>query len=137
MYHEQNYPLPPSPLLEDIKIATDDRVFFLTRNGSMGLGPASMLVGDTIHILPSGSAHFVLRSRPSGLPRPCICSNCLDGLSPEHFELIGDCYVHTVPQNQRPTEAGLAVEGSLPFELLGEEYFRKRGLPSRDYIFIV
>lgn len=137
--NHQDYTLPPSPFFEDIQIVTDDRIFFLTRNGSMGLGPVSTRKGDTIHILPSGSAHFVLRSKPAGLPQDGNCSEWLKDLSTDHFELIGDCYLHAngAPENRRPAEEEPAVEGSLPFELLGERYLRERGLPIRDHIFLV
>lgn len=65
-------------------------------------------------------------------------SEWVESLSSNHFELIGDCYVHPdgVPENRRPTVDEPAVEGSLPFGLFGG-YLRQRGLPIRDDIILV
>lgn len=131
------FALPPSPLFEDIQIATDDRVFFLTKNGSMGLGPASTRKGDTIHVFPNGSAHFVLRNRLAIFPKDGSLLEWAANWSSHGFELIGDCYLHPngEPENRRPAEEEPSVKGSLPLELLenqgllGRIYLRTRGLP--------
>ncbi|KAG6361116.1 hypothetical protein INS49_009340 [Diaporthe citri] len=127
---------PPSPFFEDIQVATDGHVFFLTKNGSMGLGPASMRKGDTIHILPNGRTHFVLRDKSQGL-RPVFGerSRNVDG----GHELVGDCYLHadSTLDNRRPIEEEPAIEGSLPFGMLGARYLKERGLPIRDTVMLI
>lgn len=124
------WPSLPSPFLEDIQIATDGRVFFLTKHGSMGLGPASMENGDLIHILPSGSAHFVLRSKLN-------LTEQSRHLEFNECELVGDCYLHTdaTVDCGRPATEGPAVEGSLPFEVLGVRYL-ENVLPRRQTVWL-
>lgn len=131
---------PPSPFFEDIQVATDGRVFFLTKNGSMGLGPASTQPGDSIHILPSGRAHFVLRSKPSGTISPDgNPPKWIKALESDRYELIGDCYLNTdgALDHGKTTKEELVLEGSLPFELLGARYWRERGLPMRETVMLV
>lgn len=136
----QEHVTPPSPFFEDIQVSTDGRVFFLTKNGSMGLGPASMEKEDSIHVLPSGSAHFVLRRKPSG-------TKSMDPNAPEWFrrlesdqnELIGDCYLHTdgTVDDRVPAQQESSLEGSLPFELLGARYLRTTGLSESKTVLLV
>lgn len=136
----QESAVPPSPFFEDIQVATDGRVFFLTGNGLMGLGPASMRNGDTIHVLPSGRAHFVLRKVSSGSRKSdSNASKRIDSKQPGQYELIGDCYLHTGAKiNDRTSnEQELAVEGSLPFEMLGARYWKETGLAGRETIILV
>lgn len=136
----QEFSVPPSPFFEDVQVATDGRVFFLTRNGSMGLGPASMRNGDTIHVLPSGRAHFVLRRGYSGLRNlDQNVSKWIESLKFGQYELIGDCYLHTGAtfNDRTSTDQEPVVEGSLPFEMLGARYWRETGLPSRETVILV
>ncbi|KAJ2989289.1 hypothetical protein NUW58_g3549 [Xylaria curta] len=46
---------------EVMRISTTKRVFFITKCGEMGLGPASMTKQDEIYVLPGGKVPFVLR----------------------------------------------------------------------------
>ncbi|KAH7369985.1 hypothetical protein BKA65DRAFT_487486, partial [Rhexocercosporidium sp. MPI-PUGE-AT-0058] len=57
---------------------TRARVFFLTKKGYMGLGPAGMLPGDRVFTLIGGDVPFAIR--PVG----------------EEFELVGEAYVHGI-----------------------------------------
>jgi hypothetical protein len=52
-----------------------DRRFFVTRSGSMGVGPDSMMEGDVIAILFGGMVPYLLRSIGSG------------------YKFVGECYV--------------------------------------------
>lgn len=99
-------PVIPSPFFESVELATDGRVFFVSKNGATGLGPASTRPGDTVHILPSGKSHFVLRVNES--------SQRLKG------ELIGDCYLHTDEGLDRldAEDEEAVIQGSLPYEVL-------------------
>lgn len=127
----------------------------------MGLGPASVRWWDSICNLPSGGAHFVLRSKPSAglepwhadieerlqVPKPGFLGFSVDMRIPEWIkalksdprELIGDCYLHTdrALDERIPTEEQPVVEGSLPYELLGARYFGERGLPMREPVILV
>lgn len=105
-----DFPVIPSPFFESVELATDGRVFFVSENGVTGLGPASTRPGDTVHILPSGSSHFVLRVNESS-----------------HGELIGDCYLHTDErlESRDAEEEDAVIEGSLPYEMF---YGYKEGL---------
>lgn len=108
----------------------------------MGLGPASTQPGDSIHILPSGRAHFILRSKPFGVMSPD--ANLLEWIEAgffksDRYELIGDCYLHTdgAGDHRKTTEKEPVVEGSLPFELLGARYLWERGTSIRKTIMLV
>lgn len=97
------FPAIPSPFFESVELATDGRVFFVSKSGVTGLGPGSTRPGDTVHILPSGSSHFVLRLNESS-----------------HGELIGDCYLHTDErlESSDAEEKDAVIQGSLPYEML-------------------
>lgn len=107
----------------------------------MGLGPASIQEGDTIHILPSGHAHFVLRRKRSGLMSaydyPYEPWGIRD-LKADQYELVGDCYLHTKDtlDNTGWIDEEPAVEGSLPFELLGVRYLDNVS-PKRETVMLV
>lgn len=111
------------PFLEDIVLATDGRVFFLTRNGSMGLGPASIKSGDTIHIFPGGRTHFALRKKNfegCAISETTIISRSIQEMDSRQYVLIGDCYLHSDGiSSSQVFDAEAAIDGSLPFEFLG------------------
>lgn len=128
----------PIPLFEEMKTATDGRTFYVTENGSMGLGPASTQAGDTVHIFPGGSTHFMLRKTTIAM-HPEYSSIAV--LNPEAFkaivrlgqyELVGDCYLNSRYPARTPGFGGQnlandedpALEGSLPFELLTGKIIR-------------
>lgn len=124
---DEDFFAPPNPFFEDIRVAIDGRVFFLTTNGSMGLGPASMEEGDVIHVFPSGRTHFILREDNSW--DASIYHNCPRWmLSPAtgHYELVGECYLHSsdAPETQSRDGENEFVKGSLPFEILGSNYLQ-------------
>lgn len=128
----------PLPLYEEIKTATDGRIFYVTEKGSMGLGPASTQIGDTVHIFPGGSTHFMLRKM--AIPMHPANSS-ISRLNPlafkaierlRKYELVGDCYLNTRYPARTPGFGGQnlanddepALEGSLPFELLFGNFIR-------------
>lgn len=112
---------------EDIQLATDGRVFFTTKSGRMGLGPASMQPGDFITEFPSGRTNFVLRAVRGQSSKEEWPENSLRvavGREPREMywgetesgfpgredwkkgihinnELIGDCYLDTEDNTHR------------------------------------
>lgn len=120
----------PFPLMYEVELATDGRVFFVTDTGEMGLGPASTQPGDTIHVFPGGRTNFVVR-RLADQRRVKISrmNRSFDEPLPEYFnahELVGDCYLDSerpvrilahggqLSSDDEPT----TLKGSLPFEFL-------------------
>lgn len=99
-----------------------------------------MRIGDTIHVLPSGRAHFVLRKKPmESVPPDADHPEWMENLKLDRYELIGDCYLCTnsALDSGIPTEEEPVVAGSLPFELLGAKYLKSRGLPTRQTAVLV
>lgn len=118
------------PLQQFIQRATEGRVFFTTRRGLMGLGPASMKPGDTINVLPGGRTHFVLRHAN---PKDVKLQSELGKFWLSSMALIGDCYWNdeqwTRVQEHESTDKTdvspdmIPLQGSLPFGLLAP-FFR-------------
>lgn len=128
----------PIPFFDKIQLATEGRVFFLTDDALMGLGPASTQLGDTVHFFPGARLPIVLRnsvierhvkSEHAFLnPRFEVLQKDLRQL--RAYELVGDCHVHD--DNYWADDIYLheqhlvssdyewepALEGSLPLELL-------------------
>jgi hypothetical protein len=72
---------------QHVTVSTAHRRFFITKHGSIGLGPRSMEEGDEVWVVCGGKMPLVLRrtklETPSGSnadPQP-------------HYTLVGDCYV--------------------------------------------
>ena len=78
-----------------MKISTAGRTMFFVSDLAIGtvsglrigLGPASMAIGDKIGILPGGRLPFVLR--PSAAPHDVD-----ENLASRVFSMVGDCYLH-------------------------------------------
>ncbi|KAJ4138743.1 hypothetical protein NW768_002615 [Fusarium equiseti] len=85
----------------EMRLATEGRVFFYTIDYRLGLGPASMMTGDEIRILPGANRPFVLRRHGFGI----------------EYELIGDCYL--LGHGKIDTSRYDSLQGSLPVEILG------------------
>lgn len=120
------------PFEEDIKLATEGRVFFVTKNGLMGLGPASTEPEHTVHVFPSGKTHFILNENT---PQHRYSL----GLGFKSCELIGDCYLDT--GNWLSEQLGihrehLELPESLPYELLGP-YIDDNVLKKRRNIMLI
>lgn len=137
------------PLLEEIRLATESRVFFVTESEAMGLGPGSSQPGDTIHIFPSGRTHFLLRKpvktdhlRESAVRRTMKSTGDPDI---DCYELIGDCYFNNsamlptdIPGfNGSGAEDEPSLRGSLPYELLGTEVLRAAGYDHVKSIWLI
>lgn len=79
---------PPDSVIDSftraMQISTSRRAMFLTSDGSLGLGPASMAHGDHIYILPGGRLPFLIRPASDG-------SN----------SMIGDCYLHGAMKGEK------------------------------------
>ncbi|KAF5543805.1 heterokaryon incompatibility (het-6OR allele) [Fusarium mexicanum] len=94
----------------EMRLTTEGRVFFITVDHRMGFGPASMVVGDEIRLLPGGNSPFVLR------PIGRIGIN-----SEPSYEVIGDCFFLLNSEEKDNGEDGL-LQGCLPMEILFFEY---------------
>jgi hypothetical protein len=70
-------------MLVDVKMTAFGRRLFRTSRGFMGLGPAAAQVGDKITVLLGGQVLYVLR-----------------GHDDNHFEFVGECYVHGMMDGQ-------------------------------------
>lgn len=130
-------------------------MFFKTKNGAIGLGPASTQTGDTINIFPSGRTHFLLRESGQKFPfrqedpfRQKVPLWRAGFRSDYHrisgFELIGDCYLNADEPTQTPgvyeQEAGDGepnLEGALPYEMIPPSSRIEFGLGDIETIVLV
>ena len=74
------------------------RKLFYTREGDMGLGSYAIMPGDHVCLLPGGRTPYILRGKPGT----------------NQFELVGECYCHTLMKDAKPEE----TETSRTFELV-------------------
>lgn len=128
--------------LEDMVLATDNRVFFTTKNGGMGLGPPSTQSGDQIITFPSGCTNFILRPILQQQPGHDVFTSIMlfvelswtAEVQIPTLELVGDCYFDAVGCAQNPSRPDgvvtekiddLGLEGSLPYEILGAGYLEE------------
>lgn len=122
------------PFQHHIQRATEGRVFFTTRRGLMGLGPASTEPDDTINVLPSGKSYYVLR--PTKL-KNAQQKVCLEAADVSTMELVGDCYWNDEQWRRGSQHGGTdrydrsqddsQPQGSLPYGLLAP-FLREAGL---------
>ncbi|CZR59537.1 uncharacterized protein PAC_09431 [Phialocephala subalpina] len=77
-----------------IKRTTFGRRMFWTARGYLGIGPASMAVGDAICVLFGGHVLYVLRSVDTGI-----------------YECIGECYVHGLMDGEVFEDEEVGEEG--------------------------
>ncbi|KAI0410239.1 heterokaryon incompatibility protein-domain-containing protein [Xylaria grammica] len=114
---------------EVLRISTNNRRFFISDDGAMGLGPKTMRKLDEIYILPGGKVPFVLRDAC-----PQRDSSIRSG-PPYEFRLLGGCFLQGVmdgygndPSKHRPPgQSG----GSLPGQVFTKprcQYCEKRQL---------
>ena len=73
------------------------RRLFATRKGYLGLGPASIEVGDAVWIFPGAKVPFVLR--PVASPQ---FENTAS--EPSRFKLVGEAYVHGIMHGEGSTD---------------------------------
>ena len=120
---------PPTPETLDsftrmMKISASGRAFFITTEGRMGLGPASMRRGDGLYLLPGGRLPMILREqrRPPGFRKTLR--------SKRKFSLIGDCYLHgAMDGSLSKPEFRPHNEGSLPEEILRDARLEALKIP--------
>lgn len=92
--------LPSSAIRSDVLDALQccaDRLFFRTKQGSIGLALSNTRVGDIIAIMLGCSTPLALRPSPRG---------------PDHYTVVGECYVHRA-------QDGNMLLGSLPSPWVG------------------
>ncbi|KAF2804652.1 uncharacterized protein BDZ99DRAFT_149700 [Mytilinidion resinicola] len=64
--------------------ANEDRRYFTTRGGYLGIGPVGIRSGDLVCIILDADVPFVLRK------------SAANGAGNAQFELVGECYVHGI-----------------------------------------
>lgn len=69
--------------------STAHRRFFMTKVGTMGLGPACMQKEDIVYVLDGGNTPFLLRPIKGRRDVPGYGEH-------ECYQLVGDCYVHGI-----------------------------------------
>jgi hypothetical protein len=98
-------------------LAVTNRALFVTDDGKMGLGPASIAKGDKIYILPGGRLPFVLRN----VEPPENLDDRLYFARSKAYTVVGDCFFH----GAMDCALGFSQQGSLPMDVLenviGEE----------------
>jgi hypothetical protein len=70
-------------MLSDLDYTVFGRRIFTTSRGFMGIGPVAAQVGDDVSVLFGGDLLYILRDR-----------------NDEHFEVVGECYVHGMTDGQ-------------------------------------
>ena len=65
------------------------RRLFTTRKKYLGLGPASLEVGDSVFILPEPVVPFILRPTQAPCLKPAASI-------PRSFNLVGEAYIHGI-----------------------------------------
>jgi hypothetical protein len=76
--------LPDAVLQEKSRVmrsVNEGRCLFITRNGYIGLGPATLRRTDHVCVLFGGTTPFLLRPRADGVGK---------------YSLVGECYCHGV-----------------------------------------
>jgi hypothetical protein len=68
--------VPDQSFQNAIDYVCEGRILFCTQTGFMGLGPASMRIGDEACILKGGKVPYILREATEG-----------------HYNLVGECYI--------------------------------------------
>lgn len=76
------------------KLTCPLRRFFVTEDGSYGLGPGSIRVGDGIYILPGAAVPLILRRKDHKSLPEFLYPTQIENIPPEFYVLIGACYVH-------------------------------------------
>jgi hypothetical protein len=75
-----------------IREQTENRRFFITQSGYMGLGPQIVAPGDQVWVLLGAEVPCLLRS--GGRPWPTESGRSIMTKTQEHHGLAGECYVH-------------------------------------------
>lgn len=79
-------------MLIDANVMTFGRRLFETSRGFMGLGPAAAQVDDQVCLLLGGQVLYVLRDREDN-----------------HYEFVGECYVHGMMDGQACEDESYAI----------------------------
>jgi hypothetical protein len=88
----------PSDLAMNLAVlrAIQERKFFTTRKGYIGIGPPGAWPGDYVYILLSGKISLVLRK---DLEERCLDS--IDNEMQQYHTSVGDCYVHGIMNGEK------------------------------------
>ncbi|KAH3999831.1 hypothetical protein HBI25_123300 [Parastagonospora nodorum] len=107
--------LEPDEVVEILRRTIAGRTCFWSGDGSFGLGPASMELGDVVVAIPSCPTPYVLRPKLAETAKPEQKSNkwsrtfgrATDDDNEDEYTLVGDCYIHDyAPEDlfQRPKQ---------------------------------
>jgi len=79
----------------------------MTSNGSLGLGPSYLKIGDRAYVLSGGELPFILRPEDNG----------------NHYVVMGDCYIDGLMQGEAPEAArsGASLEANVKLEGLNQK----------------
>lgn len=77
-----------------ILLATSRRAFFITNEGSFGLGPAQVSPQDRVYAFLGAKTPFVLRSTDSGNILQKLGMPSSENLEYPRFKIMGDCFLH-------------------------------------------
>ena len=67
----------------EFKFAMKERIFFITRDGYIGLAPEAAQEGDVVCVVLGGEVPYVIRPKKNG-----------------HYLFVGECYVHGLMDGQ-------------------------------------
>ncbi|KAK4172244.1 heterokaryon incompatibility protein-domain-containing protein [Triangularia setosa] len=102
------------PFNEALVLATAGRVMFTLKDSTLGLGPASMAVGDEVKMLPGARSPIMLRF---------LLAEHGDALEGPAYTVVGDCYLDSPSSDSREKPLkpwpGWLPETMLPSELKG------------------
>lgn len=78
------------------------RTLFTTKNGYIGLGPASLKPGDAVVVFYGAETPFVLRKSVPDKGAGNLSGSTVDeeDCSTERWQLVGDCYLHGFMTNE-------------------------------------
>jgi len=81
-------------ILSRLRVTLLNRVFFITKDGLMGLGPRHTRPGDEVVVLSGSQIPFILRNRRISTVQFDLGIGSLRLIW--QYRVLGDCYVHGI-----------------------------------------